>query len=282
MKKVKVTKKTRVKTPWYERPPLLFGAIALVLLLGGILMAQLQSRSGDQTPLGAVPDSLAEDASAAAGGPGTSGGGDAKDQRAEFLLDLDDPLPDPATGGMLPPLVAVTLPDAATAREKLREARDLAPVEQTGSLDAGHYGFADLGAWPQEEAATPVAWPELEAAPEPGYEGIELHRDAEGAFYVMGFVSEELAGALGEQAPSLDLAPMPEEARIPKWQFWRKAPEPERLVLYQGSTIRVYPDIQPEATCAIALPAERIAAARAVEHAIPGTHSIKILEMDLQ
>lgn len=286
MKKVKVTKKTRAKTPWYERPPLLFGAIAIVLLLGGILMAQLQSRNANQTALGTVPDSLASPAGApqSAGPAGSSGEdrGDGSADRAQYLLDPADPLPEPVTGQMLPPLRAETLPDAVAAREKLREARGLTVVDQAGPLDPGHFGYADLGAWPADEAAASVAWGEFAAAPEPGYEGIELHRDLQGGFYVMGFVGEEVAGALGEQAPSLELAPMPEEARIPKWQFWRKAPKPERLVLYQGSDVTVYPDVQPEATCAVALPAEHIAVARAVERSIPGAHPIKVLEIALQ
>ncbi len=278
MKKVKVTKKTRTTTPWYERPPLLFGAIAVVLLVGGILMAQLQSRGADQTPLGATPDSLLAAQAAAAADAALE-----QDDGSACILDLDSPLPEVSAGQLLPPLSAETIPDAARAREILRGARGLTAVEAADlpvKLDEGTFGFVALELLSTDDSSP--AWGELPAQAASLREGLELHRDARGGMYLVGFVGRRIANLLGERGPDLSFEPMPEEAQPPWWQFWKKAPPADPPVLYAGSKITIYPDIQPEATCALVLPAQHVAVCEVKERGIPGARPIKIVEVTLK
>ncbi|MCK4305795.1 MAG: hypothetical protein KAY24_16275, partial [Candidatus Eisenbacteria sp.] len=121
MKKIKVTRRVITKPPWYERPPLLFGAIAGLLIISGFVMAQLNSRSAQQ------PTVL-----------GTGGDDDSLSAPAESLetvghlpghvLASDAPWPPAVSGECLPPVEVETLKGAVALRARLRHARALEPL----------------------------------------------------------------------------------------------------------------------------------------------------------
>ncbi|MCK4413762.1 MAG: hypothetical protein KAY32_09475 [Candidatus Eisenbacteria sp.] len=254
MKKIKVTKRVRVKVPWYERPPLLIGAIAIVLAVAGLLMAHLNRGTGSPGVLGS------------SGGSDTTQAHPAQAVAVEqdtvlgaHVLSLGEPFEAPDPGDLLPPIAAETLGDAADVRALLREVRHVS----LGEVGPGGAGFLEAGELVAASAAgrlIPEAWGDLPLGVEHRpWTDYELHRGEGGQIYLLAFVSVEVAEALGLLAPGLDLPPPEPQPEIPWWQFWKKAPEPEELVLYQGSEILLYPDLNPVATCAVALPVEHVA-----------------------
>jgi len=274
LKKVKVTKRAVKKAPWYERPPILFGVIAAVLLVGGILMAQLQSRQAGQTALGSAADSTAAAADSIK----------AMSTREAMFASLaraNDPISPPGAGVCITPIFAETRPEASAARTRLRAARALTPVETTGSLPPGQFGFAQIGDL-QSGPEAPISWTEVGVSPEGSNRTLEVHHDGDGHVYLMGFVSVDVGAALAARGNALTLPAPPEGANIPKWQFWRKRPEEETLTLYTGSEITIYPDVLPEATCAVAVPSERISISRPQEIQIPGDRPVHALQVTLQ
>lgn len=274
LKKVKVTKRAAKKAPWYERPPILFGVIAGVLLVGGILMAQLQSHNAGQTALGSAADSTAAAADSAARVSQA-------DSMLASLVRASERIPPTGAGECITPVFAETRPEASEARTKLREARALTPVETAGSLPPGSFGFAEIGDL-QSGPEMPLSWAGAEVSPQSSSHVLEIHHDGDGHIYLMGFVSVEVAAALSERGGALTLPAPPDGTDIPKWQFWRKRPQQERLTLYSGSEITVYPDVLPEATCAVALPSEHVAASVPREIQIPGERPVQVLQVTLQ
>ncbi len=250
VRKVKVTKKVAAKVPWYERPPLLFGAIAAVLLVSGILMAHLTSRttSSTQSVLGgdAGGDSLAPVVADTAA--------------REHLLTVKDDIPAVGTGELLPPLMVETLQDAATARHLTRDVRGLESFADAAGA-TGVFGFvaADnlLDAF-QEHGEAAGFWDRLplHAQFDPDRD-IEVHRDDLGAIYLAGFVAEEVGEALGTLGPTLPLPPAPEVETPPAWQFWKKRSPPETTTLYEGKVVSLHTVLNPEAKCFVVLPLQR-------------------------
>lgn len=284
MKKVKVTRRVARKVPWYERPPLLFGSIALVLLVSGIVMAHLHggpSTSGEPSS-GALEDSLAAGADSLV---------DVADELPMHVLGSDAPLPPTEPGQCLPPMQVETLMDAAAIRTKLRDARMLQPlVTPDGSAGPteGTPVFAYAPVKSLLEAAADGSEPEviwsrlaltMEDQPRKDF---EFHRDRSGYVYVEAFVSSEVAEALGVLGPNLVLDTPPEVDRPPKWQFWKKQTEPEKLVLYRGSEITLHPDLSPEATCVVVLPLQRIRPLRVREIRIAMARPVEVLDVALQ
>ncbi len=254
VRKIKVTKKVVAKTPWYEKPPLLFGAIAGLLLVSGVVMAHLNARSGSGGLFGSVaPDSVATAAdSAAVPAPAMP----------THILTADAVLPSARPGGCLPPLRVETLREAVATRAKLRSARELRPLAEASPGTGGMYAFtrgADLLTSLSAEAGRANLWTRLSLTSEfDPAEQFELQRDEQDHLYIVSLVSLEVGEALGELGAQLQLAEPPPVAAPPKWQFWRKAPVPEKLSLYRGSEITLYPNLSPEATCIVVLPLERI------------------------
>lgn len=236
MSTLKVKRKVTPKVPWYEKPPLLFGAIAGLLVVSGFVMAQINSRVS-QTPA-EVAD---VDSVAAAVGDSIS----ARWQLTAGLLGADEPLPQPAPGEILPPVLVETLRDAVLVREKLRAAH------------GGEFAFAPVSNWLALGSA--AGWDALDRTTdfEPKRD-FEFHRVPSGEVYVTAFVRRTVAEALSALGPQLTLGDEPTESRPPAWQFWKRGDEEGELKLYRDSVIELFPDLHPEATCLIALPIARL------------------------
>jgi len=248
LKKIKVTKRVSQKVPWYEKPPLLFGAIAAVLLVSGVIMGHLNSRTG-RTGGGGGADSLAI--------PDDDELGD----RTTSVLGIEEALPAARSGACLPPIRTDTRREAATARRHLREARGLDAWAGSGPLETG-FAFLPAEAWLEEGDVARSSALREEFRP---WVDFEIHHDAGGNTYVLGFVPLDVAGGLGALGPDVPLTEAPPVERIPKWQFWRKAPPPDRAAMYHGTEIRLYPDLSVEATCLVAMPLSRIQPLRVTE-----------------
>jgi len=253
VKKIKVTKRVRAKVPWYERPPLLFGAISVALVGAGLLMAHLNRGSGG-------PDVL--------GGPGGSDTTRVENAQpqveeedtgiGEHVFQLGERFETPRPGDLLPPMAAETLGEAAEVRARLREARQ-ATLGGPGPGAAGFLEAGELVAAAGAGRLHPEAWEELGLSRDHRpWSDYELHWGRGGQIYLVAFVAADVAEALGLRAPDLALPPPVPGSEVPWWQFWKKAAEPEQLVLYQGSAILLYPDLNPLATCAVALPVQRV------------------------
>ncbi len=249
MKKRKVTKRAVVKTPWYERPPLLFGAIAVVLVAGGILMAHLTAGPSNKAAGDAEADSLVQVADLApVAEPGL-----------EHVLESGAPLPAARPGATLPAMEVETLREAVAARQQYREARSLRSADE--SAEGGLYAFTPVReVWSAAQAGGQASsWSELPLATEfRPWADLGIQRDKDGTMYVEAFVDGPVAQALGDLGPDLTLEPAPLDQGPPKWQFWRKRPKVERLKLYQDSEITLYPDLCPEAMCLVVLPLDRL------------------------
>jgi hypothetical protein len=256
VRKLKVTKRVAAKVPWYEKPVLLFGAIAVILLGAGILMANVTSRSAR------APAALGPGAGGGTASPATTPSGpQAEVVPPGTLLNPTAALPPIASCQCAPPLAAETRQDAVAARTRLREARGLAPrapEDGPGVAVFSNVAVDELVAHASQTGSPAQLWDRLtfksEADP---YTDIELQRDAEGCVYVAGFVSRDIAEALGALGPDLVLGPAPLVEKPPIWQFWKKPPKPEKIVLYQGSVVAIYPDLSPEAECYVVLPLTR-------------------------
>ena len=258
VKKLKVTKRVEVKPPWYERPPLLFGAIAIVLLASGILMANVTSRTTKQSTQALGQGTDTGTPTATTGAPGTAPAGSAA---TGLVLDPDAPLPPLAAGECGPPLAAETRQAAAVARTRMREARSLRALTVEGGREGAvfaHVAVENLVAQANQAGSTEQLWDRLEL--HPGFDplaDIELQRDGEGRLYVAGFVSRQVGEALGVLGPGLPLTPAPSVQKPPAWQFWKKSAPAGAFELHQGSVVAVYPDLNPEAACFVVLPLER-------------------------
>lgn len=243
MSTLKVKRKVTPKVPWYEKPPLLFGSIAALLIISGFVMAQINSRVSQP------PAEVAEvDSVAVAVGDSIS----ARWQLTAGLLGADEVLPEPAPGEILPPVLVQTLRDAALVREKLRVVR------------GDDYAFAAARNWlTLGDAAT---WEALERKPdfEPRKD-FEFHRARSGEIYVAAFVSRAVAEAFIALGPRLALREAPPENHPPAWQFWKRDDEESELKLYRDSAIDLYPDLNPEATCFVVLPLARLSPQEARE-----------------
>lgn len=279
-KKIKVTKREAAKVPWYERPVLLFGVIAAVLAVGGVLMAYVYRQSSGPTTVfgGAEGDSLAvATAAGEAAGDGTSSADslrssasqrqDSASQGSEsHVLAVRTMLPPAAPGHLLPPLHIETLADGSAARSAYRAARDLSPPGAPGPV----YGFiaaSELAtALSAEASGARAALIEQLAPAEPDRNWVEfeVQRDSAGKIYVLGYVSTEVAEQFGALGAALSLPPAVAEEAPPKWQFWKKH-ESGPVVVRAGATISLNPDPSPGATCALVLPFDRIARAAARE-----------------
>ena len=255
MKKIKVTKRVRAKTPWYERPPILFAVLAVLLAGAGLLMAYLSRGTGSSSRI--LGGRSQVDSTQVAQQAPAAGSDDWREQ-ARHVLATTDALPAASPGAVLPPMRAETFADAGHVRTLLRQARDLHPAQEGG---AGAYGCVPavvLAAAQQTGRLTDPAWAETSMGPEcKSCCDFELQRDQDGQLYLLGFVDLETAEALGALGPALDLSAVPPAETRRWWQIWKKKP-PERIVLRRGSRILLYPDLVPEGVCAVALPLRRL------------------------
>jgi len=256
VKKLKVTKRVEVKPPWYERPPLLFGAIAIVLLASGILMANVTSRTTKRST-----QALGQGTDTPTATTQTPGAAPAGSAATGHVLDPAAPLPPLAAGECGPPLAAETRQAAVVVRTRLREARALGALTVEGGREGAifaHVAVENLVAQATQARDAAQLWDRLEL--HPGFDpltDIELQRDGEGRLYVAGFVSRQVGDALGALGPGLPLTPAPPVRKPPAWQFWKKPAPAGAFELHQGSVVTVYPDLNPEAACFVVLPLER-------------------------
>ncbi len=264
VRKLKVTKRVAAKPPWYERPPLLFGAIGAVLLVSGILMANLTSRTARNAgALGQATHTPAATpgAEASPGATQTPASTPPGSTDPGHLLDPSAPLPPIAAGECGPPLAADTRHTAALARTRMREARSLGALTADGGREGAlfaHVAVENLVTRATQGASPAQLWESLEL--HPGFDpltDIELQRDAEGHLYVAGFVSRQVGDALGALGPGLPLTPAPPVTKAPAWQFWKRSGPAGAFELHQGSVISIYPDLNPEAECYVVLPLDR-------------------------
>lgn len=236
MSKLKVKRKVTPKVPWYEKPPLLFGAIAALLIISGFGMAQINSRVSEAPEEGSDVDSVA------------IAMGDTVNTRWQAtagLLAADADLPTPGAGQMLPPILIETLRDAAFVRGRLRDVR------------GGEFAFARARDW--LALAGEASWDALEMKADfVPQSDLEFHRDLSGEVYVAAFVKRGVAEAMSALGPRLVLTDAPVETGPPAWQFWRRRAEPEKLTLYRESVIELFPELSPEATCLVVLPIARL------------------------
>ena len=86
----------------------------------------------------------------------------------------------------------------------------------------------------------------------------------------------------GRSGPDFALAPRDPVANPPWWQIWKKRPKTVGIVLRQGSRIELYPDIDPNADCLVALPVARLAprGARSVNTGLASP--VDVLEVELR
>jgi len=268
LKKIKVTKRVRAKVPWYERPPLLFGAIAVLLAGAGLLMAHLNRGSNSPEVLG-TGERTDGTSAPAQGEPATDWHAEAPD-----VLAAGAELPPASPGKLLPPVRIETLGEAARVRERFRKARELERLafdgDPSGGAPGGRWLETDQPVWTcvpadsllsafspsaSEAAARAALVPSAECRPCCDF---EVHRDRDGGLYLLAFVDLETAEALGGLAPDLALPPAPPAEESAGWQFWKRRQNSDRGV-WQGGRILLHPDLDPEAVCAVVLPAERLA-----------------------
>ena len=88
-------------------------------------------------------------------------------------------------------------------------------------------------------------------------------------------------GARGAGA-DFALAPRDPVANPPWWQIWKKRTKTAGIVLQQGSRIELYPDIDPNADCLVALPVARLSPreARSVNTGLASP--VDVLEVELR
>lgn len=260
-KKIKVTKRAAAKTPWYERQILLFGVLAILLAIGGVVVAHLYIRSGNlANVLGSGTAPVDSAATTPAQPPSTP-------QPPSHVLAASDPLTRVAPGQLLPPVRVSTLGETQLVRREFRVARDLGPVGASGY--AGEFAYADAAGIADAVKALPNdVWAALPLLKEQrSWKDFEVQRDATGRVYVVGFVSVDVAEQIGALGPDMTLPPPATEVSTPGWQIWKKRGE-KALVVRQGTTIALYPDPSPDQTVAIVLPFDRIASVTSLE--VPG------------
>ena len=252
MARIRVTRRTHIKKPWYERPALLFIALAVALGLGGILMAHLFNTRRTAVLGGSGGGHVGADS---AGVPTTTAAAPTEPLELPGVLAPGDAFPAASAGMVLPPMRVGMLGEDAAARAALRAARHLGPV---GSGE-GVFAFAE-GAKLVDAGVTgaAIAWDALPLrAEQRGFCDFEVHRGADGSVYLVGFVAGNVAQAIARLGPGLVLPATGGEAS-PKWQVWKRRGGSQEAVLHQGAEIVLFPDLGPEATCIVALPLERL------------------------
>jgi hypothetical protein len=286
LKKIKVTKTVHKKVTLWERPIVMIALIALVLLIGGVMMAQFSGKAREkgleskefgvggtspattatETPAGAAP--AAAPAAPPAAAPVLS-----------HVLEIGAPLPAAGPGDLLPPLQVHTHPDAAHARASLRTAL----AGEVASPAGGFVDAKDIVAMAARGTPGPEAWMSLAVKSEQrAWCDYEIQPGPQREVYLLAFVPAEVAEALGGLAPDLALTAPPPDATHPWWQIWKKNPEPAGVVLHQGTRLELYPDINPGADCLVALPVAHIVprAARSVQTGLPA--AVEVLEIELR
>jgi hypothetical protein len=239
--KPRVTRRTHVKKPWYERPWLLFIALILALGIGGVLISRLMSGGRGVATLGGPPATDATTAAPATPAPAPPAATVTEDLTGVLLA--GDPLPAVPPGMVFPPIQVETTAEAAEARRALRQAG-------SGAVPAFVEGAKLVEASAGGAAPT---WDALPRRDEPrAFCDFEVSRSADGSASVIGFVSVEVARALAALGPSFTYPPAGQEP--PAWQVWKRRGDGERLVLRAGSPVTLCPDLSPEATCIVELP----------------------------
>jgi hypothetical protein len=266
LKKIKVTRTVHKKVPWYEKPTLLFVVIASALLVLGILLARVTGKAGEKNLRSEIV--LAEAAAPAAG--------------TDHVVDLGTPLPTTAPDGLLPPIRVRTRSDAQQARALVRAAR------QGSEPDAspGEHGYIDgrrLAELAKQGTLSPQAWAALPlTGTQREWCDFEVLRGATGEGVLLAFVAPDVAEALGTLGADFALPPRDPIANPPWWKIWKKRPKAVGIVLRQGSRIDLYPDVDPNADCLVALPVARLAprAARSVNTGLASP--VDVLEVELR
>jgi hypothetical protein len=268
--KPRVTRRTHIKKPWYERPALLFIALIIALGVGGVVVSRFlgASRQAAMGPRG--PEATPESPAGATESPPATAP-EAEDLTG--LLGAGDPLPSPRPGTVLPPIHTVTITEASRARQALRVARTgvakatPAFVEGTRLVDAAAGGV-------------PAAWDALPLRNDQrAFCDFEVCRAPDGSGYLVGFVSVAVARALAALGPTLAYSPAGQEP--PHWQVWKKHGKGDRIVLRAGSEIILFPDLGAEATCIVELPLERFRPLRIRRIETGWTQPAEVLEVAL-
>lgn len=266
MKKIKVTRTVHKKVPWYEKPTLLFVVIGGALLVLGILLARVTGMAGKNTMRSEVV--IAE---AAAPAPSTA-----------HVVELGAPLPATAPGGLLPPIRVSTRPDAQQARALVRAAR----LGGGPDADPGEHGYVDgrrLAELAKQGTLSAQVWAQLPLTEtQREWCDFEVLRNAAGEGALLAFVAPDVAEALGTLGADFALGPRDPVANPPWWQIWKKRTKAAGLVLRQGSRIELYPDIDPNADCLVALPVARLVPreARSVNTGLASP--VDVLEVELR
>jgi hypothetical protein len=286
LKKIKVTKTVHKKTKLLERPVALIGLIALVLLIGGFMMAQFSGKAREKgieaTVFGtgeAAPATTASETPAGATPAAAPAATLAAAPVLPHILEIGASLPQAGPGDLLPPLQVRTHPDALQARAALRGARASGEASPAGTF----VDVKDIAALAAQGTAGPAAWAALATRPEQrAWCDFEIQHGSQGETYLLAFVPADVAEAFGELAPDLALTPPPPGATHPWWQIWKKRPEPAGIVLHQGTRLDLYPDINPGADCLIALPVAHVVprATRSIQTGLPA--AAEVLEVELR
>jgi hypothetical protein len=266
LKKIKVTRTVHKKVPWYERPTLLFAVIAVCLLVVGIFLARVTGKAGENALRSEVV--IAEPA---APEPGMT-----------HVVEIGGALPPTAPGGFLPPIRVGTRIDAQHARVALRAARG----EGEPGAGQGEYGYVDgrrIVELARQGALSAQAWAQLPLAREQReWCDFEVQRGETGDAVLLAFVAPEVAEALGALGSDFALAPPDPGASPPWWQIWKKRTKTAGVVLRQGSRIELYPDVDPNADCLVALPVARLVPRGARSFNTGLTSPVDVLEVELR
>jgi hypothetical protein len=265
MAKIKVTRRTHIRKPWYERPAVLFAALAVALILGGLLLARLFSARQPEAfapTLGGTPTPAAQEtAPSPATPPSDELGG---------VLPAGSPLPASTPGAVLPPVRVLTHAEAAAARRALRQASSASPESGARFVEGAKLaGLASL------------TWDALPLREEGrAFCDFEVLREAGGSGTLVGFVTLDEGKALADLGPSFALPAEGDEP--PGWQIWRRRDTSGRVRLHAGSRITFYPDLDPVATCIVALPLERLRPLRMRRADVGLAQPVEALEIELR
>ena len=133
------------------------------------------------------------------------------------------------------------------------------------------------------EGSTAGLWARLELGTEHvPWRDFEVQRVAPGEIYLLAFVSEEAGRLFAALDPEPVFEPaLPVEAHA-WWQIWKKKPEPPPLELRQGVILTLHPDLNPEASCAVALPLARLEPVAVREVRAGLSHLVQTLEVRLR
>ena len=270
--KPRVTRRTHVKKPWYERPWLLFIALIIALGIGGILISRLMSGGQGVSTLGgpATTDATTETpVTPVPAAPAPTPGDD-----LTGILSVGDPLPAAEPGMVLPPIRVETTAEAAGARRALRLARAGTPGAAPAFVEGASLVQASAG------GAAP-SWDALSLRDEQrAFCDFEVSRAADGSAHLISFVSIEVARALAALGPAFTYPAAGQEP--PGWQVWKKRGDGDRLVLRAGSEVTLFPDLSPEATCLVAIPLQHLQPLRIRRVQTGRTQPAEVLEVTLR